>query len=72
MYILCGTIVSHGMQHIFDEAFNRVHNNNMSKLVDGKPLINELGSEHYDSSRPIGKVLKPKGYIPVDLTDLIQ
>jgi predicted HAD superfamily Cof-like phosphohydrolase len=72
MYILCGTIVSHGMQHIFNEAFNRVHDNNMSKLVDGKPLINELGAEHYDPTRPIGKVLKPKGYVPVDLTYLIK
>lgn len=72
MYVLCGTIVSHGMQHIFQEAFNRVHENNMSKLVDGKPLINEIGTEHYDPSKPIGKVLKPKAYKPVDLTDLIK
>lgn len=71
MYILCGTIVSHGMQNVFNEAFKRVHENNMSKLVDGKPLINEVGTEHYDSSKPVGKVLKPKDYVPVDLTDLI-
>jgi predicted HAD superfamily Cof-like phosphohydrolase len=71
MYILCGTIVSHGMQNVFNEAFKRVHENNMSKLVDGKPLINEEGTEHYDASKPVGKVLKPKGYVPVDLTDLI-
>ena len=71
MYILCGTIVSHGMQHIFNEAFRRVHENNMSKLVDGKPLINEVGTEYYDPSKPIGKVLKPKGYVPVDLSDLV-
>jgi hypothetical protein len=72
MYILCGTIVSHGMQNVFNEAFKRVHENNMSKLVDGKPLINEKGTEHYDENKPIGKVLKPKGYVPVDLTDLIK
>lgn len=71
MYILCGTIVSHGMQNVFNEAFRRVHENNMSKLVNGKPLINEVGAEHYDPSKPIGKVLKPKGYIPVDLSDLV-
>jgi predicted HAD superfamily Cof-like phosphohydrolase len=71
MYILCGTIVSHGMQNVFNEAFKRVHENNMSKLVDGKPLINEEETEHYDASKPVGKVLKPKGYVPVDLTDLI-
>lgn len=71
MYILCGTIVSHGMQNVFNEAFRRVHENNMSKLVNGKPLINEVGAEYYDPTKPIGKVLKPKGYIPVDLSDLV-
>jgi len=71
-YILKGTVVSHGMQGVFNEAFNRVHENNMSKLVDGKPLINEVGTEHYDPTKPIGKVLKPKGYKPVDLSDLIK
>jgi predicted HAD superfamily Cof-like phosphohydrolase len=70
-YVLKGTIVSHGMQNVFNEAFRRVHENNMSKLVDGKPLINEVGSEHYDPSKPIGKVLKPKGYVSVDLSDLV-
>jgi predicted HAD superfamily Cof-like phosphohydrolase len=71
-YVLKGTIVSHGMQNVFNEAFKRVHENNMSKLVDGKPLINEVGTEHYDPSKSIGKVLKPKGYKPVDLSDLVQ
>lgn len=71
-YILKGTIVSHGLQNVFHEAFERVHQNNMSKLVDGKPLINEVGAEHYDPTKPIGKVLKPKEYKPVDLSDLIK
>jgi predicted HAD superfamily Cof-like phosphohydrolase len=70
-YVLLGTVVAHGMQHIFEEAFNRVHSNNMSKLVNGKPLINEEGTEHYDPTKPLGKVLKPKNYVPVDLSDLI-
>jgi predicted HAD superfamily Cof-like phosphohydrolase len=60
MYILLGTINAHGMQDIFEEAFNRVHENNLSKLVDGKPLKNEAG-----------KVIKPKGFKPVILNDLV-
>lgn len=60
MYILLGTINAHGMQDIFEEAFNRVHENNLSKLVDGKPLKNE-----------VGKVIKPKGFKPVVLNDLV-
>jgi len=60
MYILLGTINSHGAQSIFLEAFNRVHENNMTKVVNGKVLRNSEG-----------KILKPKGFKPVDLTDLI-
>lgn len=60
MYILLGTINSHGAQSIFLEAFNRVHENNMTKVIDGKVLRNSEG-----------KILKPKGFKPVDLTDLI-
>ena len=37
-YILAGTIINHGMQDIYDDAFNEVHRSNMAKLVDGKVL----------------------------------
>ena len=62
LYILCGTILTHGMQYIISEVFTEIHNSNMSKLdQNGKPVINgENGI--YDNTRPIGKVLKPKGY----------
>ena len=43
-----------------DEALDRVHKSNLSKLVDGKPLKN-----HH------GKVLKGPNYEPPTLTDLI-
>ena len=43
-----------------DEALDRVHESNMSKLVDGKPLKNENG-----------KVLKGPSYQPPTLTDLV-
>jgi len=70
LYILLGTILNHGMQDIIEEVFNRIHESNMTKLVNGKPLINGENGLN-DSSRPIGKVLKPNTYIPVDLKDLI-
>ena len=39
MYILCGTILSHGMQHIIEEVFEEIQASNMSKLgADGKPI----------------------------------
>jgi NTP pyrophosphatase (non-canonical NTP hydrolase) len=43
-----------------DEALDRVHASNMSKLVDGKPLKNEAG-----------KVLKGPNYQPPVLDDLM-
>ncbi len=60
-YIDEGSILAFGFQEIFDEGFRRVHESNMSKLVDGKPLK--------DSS---GKVIKGPNYQKVDLTDLID
>ena len=41
LYILCGTILSHGMQDIIEKCFNEVQRSNMSKLDnDGNPIIN--------------------------------
>ena len=43
-----------------DEALDRVHESNMSKLVNGRPVKNEQG-----------KVLKGPNYQPPTLTDLV-
>ena len=43
-----------------DEALHRVHESNMSKLVNGKPL-----------RRADGKVLKGPNYQPPNLSDLL-
>ncbi len=49
------------MGWFLDEALNRVHESNMSKLdEDGKPIY-----------RDDGKVLKGPNYKPPDLSDLI-
>lgn len=49
-------------EDVFAEAFDRVHNSNMSKLgVDGKPI-----------KRDDGKVLKGPNYKEPDLTDLVR
>jgi predicted HAD superfamily Cof-like phosphohydrolase len=42
-----------------DPAFNRVHENNMTKVVDGKLRIREDG-----------KILKPEGYVKPDMRGL--
>jgi predicted HAD superfamily Cof-like phosphohydrolase len=44
LYILCGTILKHGMQYKIEEVFNEIHESNMSKLDEnGEPLLREDG-----------------------------
>lgn len=57
LYILCGTILKHGLQHKIDEVFDEIHNSNMSKLdKNGNPIFREDG-----------KVLKGKNYFKPNL-----
>ena len=59
-YILAGTVINHGMQDVFDDAFSEVHRSNMAKLVDGKVL-----------RREDGKVMKPENWQPPNLSQFI-
>ena len=44
LYILCGTIITHGMQDVIDKVFEEIQRSNMSKLgSDGKPIYREDG-----------------------------
>lgn len=44
LYILCGTILRHGLQHKIAEVFEEIQRSNMSKLdKDGKPIYREDG-----------------------------
>ena len=44
LYILCGTILKHGMQYKIEEVFNEIHESNMSKLDEmGLPILREDG-----------------------------
>lgn len=62
LYILCGTILRHGMQHIIEDVFNEIQASNMSKLGDdGKPVLREDG-----------KILKGPGYFKPDLSKFIE
>jgi len=60
-YILAGTIINHGMQDIYDDAFEEVHRSNMAKLVDGKV-----------HRRDDGKVMKPDDWQPPNLTQFLE
>lgn len=56
LYILCGTILSHGMEHLIEDVFMEIQASNMSKLgANGKPIYREDGKvmkgEHYFKPR---------------------
>ncbi len=62
LYILCGTILEHGMQYKIEEVFNEIQRSNMSKLgEDGKPIYREDG-----------KVLKGPNYFKPDILSILN
>lgn len=61
LYILCGTILSHGLQEKIVEVFNEIHRSNMSKLdANGQPIY-----------RSDGKVLKGPNYRPPNIAEVL-
>lgn len=62
LYILCGTIIEHGMQDKIEEVFNEIQRSNMSKLGEnGKPIYREDG-----------KVLKGPNYFKPDIKKILD
>ncbi|MBB6680807.1 nucleoside triphosphate pyrophosphohydrolase family protein [Aequorivita sp. 609] len=62
LYILCGTIIEHGMQHKIEEVFDEIQRSNMSKLgADGKPIYREDG-----------KVLKGPSYFQPKIKEILE
>lgn len=62
MYILCGTIIEHGLQHIIEDVFDEIQRSNMSKLgEDGNPIYREDG-----------KVMKGPNYFKPDFSKYIK
>ncbi|NMH27323.1 pyrophosphohydrolase domain-containing protein [Flavobacterium silvaticum] len=61
LYILCGTIIEHGLQYKIEEVFAEIQRSNMSKLgADGKPIYREDG-----------KVMKGPDYFKPDFTKIL-
>ena len=61
LYILCGTLLKHGLEHKIDEVFREIQRSNMSKLgADGKPI-----------HREDGKVMKGPGYFRPDIASIL-
>lgn len=62
LYILCGTIIAHGLQYKITEVFEEIHRSNMSKLDEnGKPIYREDG-----------KILKSSRYFLPDIKTVLD
>jgi len=62
LYILCGTIISHGMQDVIGDVFSTIQASNMSKLgADGQPIYREDG-----------KVMKGPDYFRPDIAGVLD
>lgn len=62
LYILCGTLLKHGLENKIDEVFREIQRSNMSKLgADGKPIYREDG-----------KVMKGPNYFKPDIASILD
>jgi len=61
LYILCGTILKHGLQNKITEVFDEIQRSNMSKLdANGNPIFREDG-----------KVMKSDCYFKPDISTVL-
>ncbi|MDB4533604.1 nucleoside triphosphate pyrophosphohydrolase family protein [Vicingaceae bacterium] len=62
LYILCGTLLKHGLQYKIEEVFKEIQSSNMSKLDEnGEPIY-----------RKDGKVLKSELYFKPDIQSILN
>jgi predicted HAD superfamily Cof-like phosphohydrolase len=62
LYILCGTILKHGLQHKIEEVFEEIQKSNMSKLdAEGNPIFREDG-----------KILKGENYFKPNIKSILE
>ena len=62
LYILCGTIITHGFQNKIEEVFDEIQRSNMSKLgTNDKPIY-----------RNDGKVMKGPNYFKPNIEAILK
>jgi predicted HAD superfamily Cof-like phosphohydrolase len=62
LYILCGTIIEHGLQYKIEEVFDEIQRSNMSKLDhNGLPIYREDG-----------KVMKGPNYFKPNFVEILK
>lgn len=87
-YVLSGAILQLGFKDVFDDAFKAVHESNMTKLVKDRHSVELEMFEYKRKGVACkaeetkggwiirrssdGKILKPSGYTPVDLSVFLK
>lgn len=62
LYILCGTILSHGLQHVIEDVFEEIQQSNLSKLDEnGEPIFREDG-----------KIMKSNRYFKPNIASVLE
>lgn len=62
LYILCGTILSHGLQHVIEDVFEEIQQSNLSKLDEnGEPIFREDG-----------KIMKSNRYFKPNIAAVLE
>lgn len=62
LYVLCGTIIEHGLQDKIEAIFDEIQRSNMSKLdATGNPIYREDG-----------KIMKGPHYSKPDFTEILK
>ena len=62
LYILCGTVLKHGMQNVISDIFDEIQKSNMSKLDEScQPIFREDG-----------KVLKGANYFKPNIKKILE
>tara|TARA_B110000858_G_C17558888_1_gene361574 strand:- start:111 stop:497 length:387 start_codon:yes stop_codon:yes gene_type:complete len=62
LYILCGTILKHGLQNKIEEVFDEIQKSNLSKLdSNGNPIFREDG-----------KILKGENYFKPNIKSILE
>jgi predicted HAD superfamily Cof-like phosphohydrolase len=62
LYVLCGTIIEHGLEHKIEAIFDEIQQSNMSKLDEnGNPIYNKMG-----------KVIKGPAYVKPNIAKALK
>lgn len=64
LYVTIGNVVQLGLTEVFEEAFWRVHQANMNKVLVVSRLESKRDSAH--------DIVKPEGWKKADLSDLVK